>query len=218
MRETLIDWLVEVHAKFKQVPETLFLTVNIIDRFLELKSTRRSKLQLVGVAALLLASKYEEIYPPEIRDLVYLTDHAYTKREILEMENQIVTALQYEMTVPTIHTFLCRYLKAAHADRAIVQLACYIAERCLQEYSMCSFLPSTTAATCIWIARKTIQRQSSWSPTLLKYTKLDEVDMESCADAMKVFLDNPSSKEQEAVKRKYSSSRYGSVAKLEMKF
>ena len=53
MRETLIDWLVEVHAKFKQVPETLFLTVNIIDRFLELKSTRRSKLQLVGVAALL---------------------------------------------------------------------------------------------------------------------------------------------------------------------
>ena len=95
------------------VPETLYLTVNVIDRFLALKQVRRSKLQLVGVASLLLASKYEEIYPPELSDLVYITDKAYNKKEILEMENDIVCTLQWDMTVPTVHSFLCRFLKAA---------------------------------------------------------------------------------------------------------
>ena len=86
MRCILVDWMIEVHLKFKMVPETLYLTVNLIDRYLQLKVVRRSKLQLVGVACLMLASKYEEIYPPELRDLVYITDRAYTKQEIVEME------------------------------------------------------------------------------------------------------------------------------------
>jgi hypothetical protein len=82
MRSILTDWLVEVHLKFKLVPETLYLTINLIDRFLEKYEVPRPKLQLVGVTSLLIASKYEEIYPPEIRDLVYICDRAYTKHEV----------------------------------------------------------------------------------------------------------------------------------------
>jgi hypothetical protein len=82
MRSILVDWLVEVHLKFKLVPETLYLTVNIIDRYLERKEVSRPKLQLIGVTSLLIASKYEEIYPPELRDLVYICDRAYTKQEV----------------------------------------------------------------------------------------------------------------------------------------
>lgn len=82
MRSILVDWLVEVHLKFKLVPETLYLTVNLIDRFLERKEVSRPKLQLVGVTSLLIASKYEEIYPPELRDLVYICDRAYTRHEV----------------------------------------------------------------------------------------------------------------------------------------
>jgi G2/mitotic-specific cyclin-B, other len=82
MRSILIDWLVEVHLKFKLVPETLYLTVNLIDRFLEKEEVSRPKLQLVGVTSLLIASKYEEIYPPELRDLVYICDRAYTRNEV----------------------------------------------------------------------------------------------------------------------------------------
>ena len=74
MRAILIDWLVEVHLKFKLLPETLYLTVNLIDRFLEKEHTlRRDKLQLVGVAAMFLACKYEEIFAPECIDFVYIT-------------------------------------------------------------------------------------------------------------------------------------------------
>lgn len=84
MRAILVDWLIEVHIKFKLLPETLFLTVNIIDRFLTIvKPIKRAKLQLVGVTALMIATKYEEIYPPTIKDLVYITDNAYSKEEIL---------------------------------------------------------------------------------------------------------------------------------------
>ena len=82
MRSILVDWLVEVHLKFKLVPETLYLTVNIIDRYLVKTEVSRPKLQLVGVTALLIASKYEEIYPPELRDLVYICDRAYSKLEV----------------------------------------------------------------------------------------------------------------------------------------
>ena len=83
MRAILIDWLVEVHRKFKLVPETLHLTVNIIDRYLDKKTeVARKKLQLVGVTALLIASKYEDIFPPELCDLVYVCDKAYPKREV----------------------------------------------------------------------------------------------------------------------------------------
>ena len=82
MRSILVDWLIEVHLKFKLVPETLYLTVNLIDRYLERAEVSRAKLQLVGVASLLVASKYEEIYPPELRDLVYICDRAYTRQDV----------------------------------------------------------------------------------------------------------------------------------------
>lgn len=82
MRAILVDWLVEVHLKFKLVPETLYLTINLIDRYLERAEVARSKLQLVGVTCLLLGSKYEEIYPPELRDLVYICDRAYARQDV----------------------------------------------------------------------------------------------------------------------------------------
>ena len=207
---------VEVHLKYKMVPETLYLTVNILDRYLQLKQVRRSKLQLVGVAALSLAGKYEEIYPPELRDYVYITDKAYNKAEIVEMETDIANTLQYCFTVPTVHAFLCRFLKAAHADRTMVQLACYLAERSLQEYSMCKFLPSIVAATSVLIARKTLRRHP-WSPTLVKYTKYDEPDLKACVEEMKKILSNSNS-QQQAVQRKYSSQKFGAVASLTMDF
>jgi cyclin B len=214
MRCILVDWLVEVHIKFKMVPETLYLTVQLIDRYLQFKQVRRSKLQCVGVAALLAAAKYEEIYPPELRDLVYITDRAYNKQEILDMESDIINTLEYEFTAPTTHTFLCRWLKAAHADRTMVQLACYLVERSLQEYTSIRFPPSIVAATAVHIARKTLKRHP-WSPTLVKYTGYDEAALTECVEDMRVYLNNTAS-QQSAVLRKYSSPKFGAVAKISL--
>lgn len=87
MRTTLIDWIIEVHNKLVLLPETLFLTVNVIDRFLSAKPVSVGKLQLVGVAALLIACKYEEIYCPAVKQLQFLTDDAFQTDEILRALN-----------------------------------------------------------------------------------------------------------------------------------
>lgn len=212
MRSILVDWLVEVHLKFKLVPETLYLTINLIDRFLERREVSRPKLQLVGVTSLLIASKYEEIYPPELRDLVYICDRAYTRSEIIEMEEKILKTLEYNITIPSAHAFLVRYLKAAHADKRIVQLSCYILDGTLQSYNLLHYLPSQLAAAAVYIARRTVGR-NSWSPTLLKYADYREEDVTPVARA--VLAEKASTAtELRAVNKKYTSSRYGGVANM----
>lgn len=164
-----------------------------------------------------MAAKYEEIYPPELRDLVYITDRAYNKQEILEMETMILNAIEYKLTVPTAHSFLCRYLKAAHADRTMVQLSCYIAERSLQEYALVKYPSSVLAATTILIARKSLKRHP-WSPTLVKYTNYDEADLQACVSELGPILEGVEAAAQQAVLRKYSSPKFGSVAKMPIVF
>merc|ERR1712236_172849 len=102
MRAVLIDWLVEVQMQFKLLQETLFLTVNTIDRFLavEGKNVYKSRLQLVGVAAMFLVSKIEEVYAPAVSDFVYITDNAYTGAEIRQMELEIIRALNFDLCQP----------------------------------------------------------------------------------------------------------------------
>jgi hypothetical protein len=102
MRKTLVSWLMQVHSQFKLLPETLFLTVNLIDRSLSLKSISLSKLQLVGVTALLIAAKYEEILAPSVQDLVYMTDNAYDSEEILRAERHLLGIVSYQVMEITL--------------------------------------------------------------------------------------------------------------------
>ena len=86
MRAILVDWIVDVHLKFKLLSETLHLAINLLDRYLEKESVLRRKLQLIGCAALFIASKYEEIMAPEARDFVYVSDKAFSRKQLLQME------------------------------------------------------------------------------------------------------------------------------------
>ena len=152
MRSILIDWMVEVHMKFRLLPETLYLCINILDRYLSCVSVPRKRLQLVGVTSLLVACKYEEIYPPEVKDCVYITDRAYTRSEVLETEAHIVKTLKFRMTVPTGYHFLQRFLHISKANREMKNLANFYMERMLQEYSTLSHRPSLVAAAAVVLA------------------------------------------------------------------
>ena len=159
MRAILIDWLVEVHLKFKLMPETLYLTVNLIDRYLEKEQIMRNKLQLVGVTAMFIASKYEEIYAPECRDFVYISDKAYTRDEILRMEGLMLSRLNFQLTAPNAFVFIKRFAKVAGiatTPRSTTELlANYLVELTLQDYKMLKYLPSTICASAIYLALKT---------------------------------------------------------------
>lgn len=210
MRGILIDWLVEVHQKFKLMPETLFLTINLIDRFLEKQVVQRQKLQLVGVTCMLLASKYEEIYFPEIRDFVYITDNAYNRRQILKMEEVVLNVLKFDLTVPTANCFVRRFIKTAnYSSSKLTHMATYISERMLQEYSMLNFPPSIVAASAVSMALTFLQ-MPSWNTTLTHYTGYNATQLKSCISKMTEILCKSSS--LKAVQKKYASSKYDRVS------
>jgi cyclin B len=107
---------------------------------------------LVGVTAMLIASKYEEIYAPEVRDFVYITDKAYTKEEILKMEFSILTTLDFNVTAPSSYRFLERFSKIVNADTPLFNLARYLIELPLIEYRMLKYTPSNLAASALFLA------------------------------------------------------------------
>ena len=112
MRSVLIDWLIQVHLKFHLLQETLYLCVQIIDAYLQLVDVPKMQLQLVGVTAMFVASKYEEMYVPAIDDFVYMTDNTYTKSDIRQMEISILRTLDFMIGKPLPLHFLRRFSKA----------------------------------------------------------------------------------------------------------
>jgi cyclin B len=213
MRAILVDWLVEVHLKFKLSTETLYLMINLIDRFLAKKMVARQRLQLVGVTCMLLASKYEEIYFPEVRDFVYITDRAYTRTQILQMETVILNTLKFEMTVPTAQKFLTRFAKVATLDKQTELTAAYICERTLQEHSMLQYLPSEIAATSVSMALRNAGHRA-WNTTLAAYTGYAVDDLAACMADTRAMMKETERHDASlrAVKKKYKSEKYGSVA------
>lgn len=212
MRAILIDWLVEVHLKFKLVPETLFLTINLIDRYLNKKVIMRNRLQLVGVTAMLIACKYEEIYAPEVKDFVYITDKAYTKDEIFNMENDILLTLDFNITVPSSYRYMeifNRYLKLE--DNAIM-FCRYLLELFLVEYKMIKYNPSLLAASTMYITLKITKKAEAEKVTqLIGYS--DEV-LKECAKDICQILDNVEKNSLQAIRNKFSLPKFMEVAKI----
>lgn len=113
MRGILNGWLVEVHLKFKLLPETLYICVSIIDRFLEKRFVPRGEYQLLGITAMLIACKYEERYPPVIEDFVHISDNTYSREQMVALEFKILMNLEFNLTFPTCYRFLERFAKIA---------------------------------------------------------------------------------------------------------
>ncbi|XP_010472944.1 PREDICTED: cyclin-A2-4-like, partial [Camelina sativa] len=139
MRGILVDWLVEVSEEYTLVPDTLYLTVYLIDWFLHGNYVERQRLQLLGITCMLIASKYEEICAPRIEELCFITDNTYTRDQVLEMESQVLKHFSFQIYTPTSKTFLRRFLRAAQASYPspsleMEYLANYLTELTLKDY------------------------------------------------------------------------------------
>ncbi|KAF7010418.1 hypothetical protein CFC21_024835 [Triticum aestivum] len=215
MRAILIDWLIEVHYKFELMDETLFLTVNIIDRYLEKQVVPRKKLQLVGVTAMLLACKYEEVSVPVVEDLVLISDRAYTKGQILEMEKSVLNTLEYNMSVPTQYVFMRRFLKAADSDKQLQLVSFFMLELCLVEYQMLKYCPSLLAAAAVYTAHCAINRCWQWTKICETHSRYTRDQLIECSKMMVQFHQKAAGGKLTGVHRKYSTFKFGCVAKVE---
>ncbi|KAJ3691337.1 hypothetical protein LUZ61_020501 [Rhynchospora tenuis] len=215
MRGILIDWLIEVHYKLELLDETLFLTVNLIDRFLALQNVVRKKLQLVGVTALLLACKYEEVSVPVVEDLIIICDRAYTRAELLEMERLMVNTLQFNMSVPTPYVFMKRFLKAAESDKKLELLSFFMIELCLVEYKMLQFKPSILAAAAVFTAQCTLNGFQFWSKCSELHSRYTQDQLMECSRLMVELHQKAGQGKLTGVHRKFSTPKYGFTSKCE---
>lgn len=158
MRSVLMDWLVQVHNRFTLLPETLFLSVNYVDRFLSAKVVSLGKLQLVGATALFLAAKYEEINCPSVQEIVYMVDGAYTIDEVLKAERFMLSMLQFELGWPGPMSFLRRVSKADDYDVETRTLAKYFLEITIMDERFVGCTPSFLAAGAHCLARLMLKK------------------------------------------------------------
>ena len=185
MRRILIEWLVDVHLKFKLLPETLFIAINLMDRYCQAQRLPKKQYQLLGVTCLLIAGKYEEIYPPHIEDYVNITDRAYTRQDVLEMERAILSQLQFEIMLPSTYRFLERYARISESPQLIFCLAQYAVELSLIEVSMNQYSPDVLASAASFLARRLMQPDEwSWSAFMVQQTGLHESCLRPCARDM----------------------------------
>ncbi|KAK6244355.1 hypothetical protein QUC31_010764 [Theobroma cacao] len=215
MRAILIDWLIDVHQKFELSAEALYLTINLIDRFLCVKIVPRRELQLLGMSAMLIATKYEEIWPPEVNDLVCIADRAYSHEQILIMEKTILGKLEWTLTVPTTYVFLARFIKASIPDdEKMENMVYFLAELGVMHYESIRYCPSMVAASAVYAARCTLNKTPAWTDTLKFHTGYSEAQLMECARLLAFFHSKAAESRLQVVYRKYSNSQRGAVALL----
>ncbi|KUJ20392.1 A/B/D/E cyclin [Mollisia scopiformis] len=205
MRGILVDWLIEVHTRFHLLPETLFLAVNIIDRFLSTKVVQLDRLQLVGVTAMFIASKYEEVLSPHVANFRHVADDGFTEAEILSAERYVLTALNYDLSYPNPMNFLRRISKADNYDIQTRTLGKYLMEISLLDHRFMDYLPSHIAAAAMYLARKILER-GEWDVTLSHYAGYDEEEIEPVFRLMVDYLARPVT--HEAFFKKYASKKF----------
>ncbi|KAG7659895.1 Cyclin C-terminal domain [Arabidopsis suecica] len=219
MRSILIDWLVEVAEEYRLSPETLYLAVNYVDRYLTGNAINKQNLQLLGVTCMMIAAKYEEVCVPQVEDFCYITDNTYLRNELLEMESSVLNYLKFELTTPTAKCFLRRFLRAAQGRKEVPSLlseclACYLTELSLLDYAMLRYAPSLVAASAVFLAQYTLHpSRKPWNATLEHYTSYRAKHMEACVKNLLQLCNEKLSSDVVAIRKKYSQHKYKFAAK-----
>ncbi|CAN7049313.1 unnamed protein product [Brassica oleracea var. botrytis] len=161
MHAILIDWLVEVAEAFSLSPETLYLAVNCLDRYLSGNVITELNLQLLGVSCIMISAKYYgrgsvRAPPRQVESFCYITDYSYSRNELLEMESCVLNYLKFELTTPTENCFLSRFVPQGKREEEVLShllfesLASYLCELSLLDYAMLRYAPSLVAASAVF--------------------------------------------------------------------
>ncbi|OSD08765.1 hypothetical protein PYCCODRAFT_1462954 [Trametes coccinea BRFM310] len=205
MRGILTDWLIQVHSRFRLLPETLFLCVNIIDRFLSARVVSLAKLQLVGITCMFIAAKVEEIVAPSASNFLYCADSSYTEQEILQAERYVLKTIDWNLSYPNPIHFLRRISKADDYNVQVRTIGKYLLEIQCLEWRLIAAPPSLLAAASIWLARL-ILGFSDWTPNLAHYSSYRESDIIPTANLMLNYILKPV--RHQSFYKKYASKKF----------
>ncbi|XP_070579234.1 G2/mitotic-specific cyclin-B-like [Ptychodera flava] len=228
IRAILLDWLIQVQCCLHLQDETLHLTVAFLDRFLSISSVHLEKLQLLGITCLLLASKVEERYPPDVNTLRYLTDYSYSKEAVLQMEMIILRTLCFDFCLPTSVSFYHLYVNSTAFQlndcktQLVIDLGKYLMDLGILSTRVLPFPPSKRAAAALALAMKIFMtgdkpKYSTWTSQLACATGFTEENLVPCMRILASLLVKAPRAKQTAAWRKYGSvSKYGGLSQLPM--
>jgi len=221
MRSVLIDWLIDVHHKFQFKEETLFMTILIIDRYCTIRQILRVNLQLLGITAMMIACKHEEIDLPKIEDFIYITDNAYTKNDIVKLENNILIALNFELLYPSALRFFEYLSLNFNFDKKAICMGKYLMESFLLDIKYVKYKASVISCACAYIVMKFFKIEGYQESYAKKYFMLNENEdlplghgVKDCAQDICIFVDNIKSSNYLACFKKYSKNEFEKVALL----
>ncbi|KAK8847391.1 hypothetical protein IAR55_005249 [Kwoniella newhampshirensis] len=207
MRAILMDWLIEVHGKFRLLPETLFIATNLVDRFLSHRLVSLVKLQLVGLTALFVAAKYEEVICPSIEHFLHMTDGGYTTDEILKAERYMLSTLGFDLSYPNPLHFLRRISKADGYDIQTRTVAKYLVEISCVDHRLIKYPSSLLAAAAMWLGRLCLDR-GEWTPNLVHYSTYSQDELLECAQVMLDFILDADFNDTSSFYKKYASKKH----------
>jgi hypothetical protein len=208
MRAVIIDWVIEVHNRFKLCSDSLFLSVTLIDRYLNKKTIKRKELQLLSVVSLLVACKCEEIFSPEIRDFVCIMDKSYEKEDIILMEKSLLKILKFEVTMPTALKFYEILSIKFSLNKIDFHFGFYLLELSLLNFKISKYYPSLVAAGSCYITMILFKRDSEKKKNSKKFYQVINYTQE---EILKIVTDlcfmyeNIHNSPYKAIKRKYES-------------
>ncbi|PUZ42267.1 hypothetical protein GQ55_9G570000 [Panicum hallii var. hallii] len=222
MRAILVDWLVEVADEFKLQAETLYLAISYVDRFLTVNVVTRDKLQLLGVTALRVAAKYEEVESSKMKVNKYtdITDHTYTKQQVVKMEADLLKSFNFQIGGPTVTTFLRRFIASYRggnriSSKRLESMCSYLAELSLLDYDCISYLPSVVAAACLFVARFTIRPKTHpWNLTLQHNTGYKVSDLQKSIFIIHELQLSIRCPDQKAIREKYEDPKFECVSRM----
>lgn len=213
MRTILLDWLIEVHYKFKLLPETLYLCINLIDRYLQkVVDIPKKRLQLLGGTCMLIAAKNEEYRAPELKDICYIMDNAYAKSDVLDMECKVLNTLAFGITTASPLQFLEFYSRnVCGRESELHYLAQFCLECCIVDVELATCLPSQLAAVSLYVASRIMYPTL---PTKVVGPYNEEV-MHSMENPLLASIAN---QKDRALGKKYSKERYLNVMQYVRKY
>jgi hypothetical protein len=205
MRSVLVDWVIEIHYLFQLLPETLFLAVNIIDRFLSARTVVLGKLQLVGITSLFIATKFEEMSCPTMQDFLFMTDNAVKEDELIKAERFILQVLDFQLCYPNPMNFLRRLCTdELKCDVHTRTLAKYFMEISCIDHQFIGIRPSKIAAASLWLSKKMLAK-GKWNSNYSKICGYAPDELKSTVESMLDYLSQPVT--HDAFFKKWSSTK-----------
>ena len=210
-RAIVIDWLAHIHYKLKLKEETLYLSINIMDRFTKKTPFNLNKYQLISICSFLIASKFEDIYPPDINDLIYASKGTYNKEEIIKTEYEILKTLNFDLLYTSSFKFLTYfYLSNQINNIKVFHLAQYILELSLLNLSSLKYKQSLRAAACFYMANK-ILKENNWNYNFQFHTGYKESDLKPCIKDIIIFLKFELKNKSNSIRDKFNSVNYSNI-------